>query len=88
MTYTLNLNEDEMELLDCALTVMKTKWLKESAKALDGKSDISFEGCIRRIGQIDAMDIKLDALRSNQRLYRTAYYLGRLYKGTALRSKL
>ena len=65
MTYTLNLSKDEMALLDCALIVMKTKWLKESAKALDGKSDISFEECIRRIGQIDAMDTKLDALRFN-----------------------
>lgn len=65
MTYTLNLNEDEMELLECALIVMETKWLKESAKALDGKSDISFEGCVRRIGQIDAMDVKLKALHSN-----------------------
>lgn len=65
MTYTLNLSEDEMELLDCALIVMKTKWLGLSAKALDGESDISFEGCVRRIGQIDAMNIKLDALRSN-----------------------
>ena len=62
MRYTLNLNEDGLELLECALTVQKTKWLKESANAINGKSDISFSACTRRIEQISAMLNKISAL--------------------------
>lgn len=58
-TVEVSLNEEELELIECAMMALKTKWLKESSKAIKGKSDLSFEACLRRIGQIDSLDVHL-----------------------------